>query len=388
MESTMIPNPACLGLEALLSSDTIAYQQIQQMSVDLEATQKQLFNQMGLFRKAHELYMDSRRSPAAYAAAMRAMNLKQPGDLVAMYASVEQAYDEAFQSYESCMDRFIRFCNDHMSDEEHKLAYQAAIENIQLHHHNLLCLDPRSNSDIDIVPSTESILMEDVSMEGFFKNIIESIKHTFTRDLKCKEIMGDVAAKAANASKEADDKFKAIEYGFKCPDAKELKQCIEYIGPTTKFLSERYNAVVEAHKSIFTRKMSGEEQKTYLEKFLREHTVHFNQWAAKYGDFKMIFKKEGTYGSLGYDMKSVVQLFKAFETTSAGARAMLKRLYAFAQSHKEIDHISSTGSSTTVYYKIKKEWQLIYSHLDRVIEIYDQIDYTIFRIGKDVKSSL
>ena len=65
MEFIMIPNPACLGLEALIPSETIAYQQIQKMSHDLNITQKQLFDQMGLFRNAHDLYIDSRRSPVA-----------------------------------------------------------------------------------------------------------------------------------------------------------------------------------------------------------------------------------------------------------------------------------------------------------------------------------
>ena len=391
MESMMIPNPACLGLEALIPSETIAYQQIQKMSNDLNVTQKQLFDQMGLLRNAHDLYIDSRRSPVAYVAAMRAMDLKQPGDLVRMYASVEDAYDTAFLTYEACVDRFVRFCNEHMTDEKYKLAYQAAIENIQLQYHNLLCLDPRANGGIDIGPSTESLVMGDVSdasMEGFFKNIIESIKHTFTRDLKCKEIMSEIAARASSASKEADDKFKSIAHEFKCPPADDLQEGIAYIGPTTKFLSERFDAFMNAHKSIFTRKMSGAEQEAYLKKFLKEHKDHFNQWGAKYGDYHMSYRKEGNYGSLGYNMKKVVQLFKAFETTSSGARSMLKKMFEQTEGHTQIDGASYNGSGVTIYYSIKKEWRLCNAHLERVLEIYDQVDYTIFRIGKDVKSCL
>lgn len=395
MEFIMIPNPACLGLEALIPSETIAYQQIQKMSHDLNVTREQLFDQMGLFRNAHDLYIDSRRSPVAYVTAMRAMDLKQPGDLVKMYASVEDAYDTAVRTYEACVDRFVRFCKEHMTDEKYKLVYQAAIEDIQLQYHNLLCLDPRANGGIGIGLSTEGLVLEDVpaaSMEGFFKNIIESIKHTFTRDLKCKEIMEGVISQASNASKEADDKFKAFAHEFKCPPAGEMKDGIDYVGPTSKFLSERFEDFREAHKSIFTRKMTAQEQKNYWTKFLREHRAHFNQWGSKYGDFHLILKKEGTYGSLGYDIRKAIQLFKAFDTTAAGSRKCLKSMYQLAAGHTQIDSIIpvATGDNVTIVIttSIKKEWRLCVAHLERLLDIYDKVDYSIYRMGKDIMSCL
>lgn len=391
----MIPNPACLGLEALVPKDTIAYHQIQKMSTDLNNATDELFKQMGLFRNAHNLYTNGHRSPTAYVAAMRAMNLKQPGELVEMYASVENAYDAALQAYERCIDRFSRFCKEHSSDEQCRLAYQNAFESIQLHQHNLLCLDPRANGEIDIAPMTDQILTEDVSdasMEGFFKNIIESIKHTFTRDLKCKEIMEGVISQASNASKEANDKFKSFAHEFKCPPADEMKEGIAYVGPTSKFLSERFEDFKEAHKSIFTRKMSAQEQKNYWTKFLREHRAHFNQWGARYGDFHLVLKKDGTYGSLGYDIRNAIQLFKAFDTTAAGTRKCLKSMYELASGHTQIDSIIpvATGDGVTVVIttSIKKEWRLCVAHLERLLDIYDRVDYSIYRMGKDIKSCL
>lgn len=391
----MIPNPAYLGLEALLPKNTVTYQQIQKMSSDLKITSDELVRITGLFINAHTLYRNSLRDPVSYMTAMRTMDLKQPDDLLKMYVSTEEAYEGALQSYEHCVDRYVKYCTANMQDEKYKLVYLQMIDQALHDYRAVESLDPRGTYE-DVTWSAESFQIRDgvdqVSMEGFFKNIIESIKHTFTRDLKCKAIVEDVIKLASNVSKEADDKFKSIAHEFKCPPSDEMKTGIEYLGPTSKFLSERFEDFKEAHKSIFTRKMSREEQKNYLTKFLREHRMHFNQWGAKYGDFHLILKKEGTYGSLGYDIKKAIQLFKLYVSTSAGTRKCLKTAYGLASGHTQIDSIIPVvaGDSVTIVIttSIKKEWRLCVAHLERLLSTYDKLDYSIYRIGKDIKSCL
>lgn len=377
MELMMILNPACLGLEALIPSETIAYQQIQKMSHDLNITQKQLFDQMGLFRNAHDLYIDSRRSPVAYVAAMRAMDLKQPGDLVKMYASVEDAYDAAFRTYETCVDRFVRFCKEHMSDEKYKLAYQAAIEDIQLQYHNLLCLDPRANGGIDIGPSTESLVMGDVSeasMEGFFRNIISRFSHFLTKDSKCKEMYEEIIVSAKNASNESDKKFRDIEHGFKCPTQTIMDQTIKKI-PTL------ISWVLKASERI---QQSKDRQLKDIQDMVKDEsplrTLAFQIDDLMEGKLFQGTDGKSTYGALGYSIKNVTSCMQSFLKVSGQRKAM-----------KQVESMLGEYAYDDMMYRGGQEYEtlkwLVYS-INICIQIYDKMDYILYRMGKDIKSCL
>lgn len=371
----MIPNPAYLGLEALLPKNTVTYQQIQKMSSDLKITSDELVRITGLFINAHTLYMNSLRDPVSYMTAMRTMDLKQPDDLLKMYVSTEEAYEDALQSYEHCVDRYVKYCTDNMQDEKYKLVYLQMIDQALHDYRAVESLDPRGTYE-DVTWSVESFQIRDgvdqVSMEGFFKNIANRLSHFLTKDAKCKEIYEGVVASASKASSEADKKFREMEHGFSCPTYKILDQGVSML---PKVMDWILKAVEDAkdHKPknvVINQKMVDNEKKS------RPIAFSLDAVLEKFNDGT---EGKSTYGALGYNIKDSIQCMKLFLNVS-GRRKELKIL-------NELLEISAYAAQRR-NDSTKDPLAFLWFSCNTCMNAYDKFDYVLYRIGKDIKSCL
>lgn len=376
MESMMIPNPACLGLEALVPSGTVIHDQIQKMHEDLKASGQELVQQSSLFTRARELYQDTLISSAGYVVIMHSMDLKDPADLLNMYIATESAYDQSVEAYSRCVDRFVHFCQSHLDDPTYQTAYQQAIEDARKEQRNILSLDPRDH-DVIRIPNFESIdiiQMSDASMEGFFRNIIGRFSHFLTKDSKCKEMYEEIVASAKSASNESDKKFRDIEHGFKCPIQTIMDQTIKKIPILMSWVlkaSERVHQSKDQHLKDIQDMVKDESP-------LR--TLAFEIDDLMEGKLFEGTDGKSTYGALGYNIKNVTFCMQNFLKVS-GQRQAMKQVESMLGEYAYDDMMYRGGQE----YEVLK-W-LVYS-INICIQIYDKTDYILYRMGKDIKSCL
>lgn len=369
----MIPNPACLGLEALFSNDKIASQQIHRMHEEIMISGQKMMDNLKQFSTMYNCYNESTSSPVAYEAVMSKLNLTNPDRLFKMYRTVEQAYDNSIIAYESYINKFIRYCESNMYDESHKLAYQQTIEDTLKAYNYLVSLDPRYN-DTD-VPSMSFEGLDEASMEGFFKNLANKIQHFLTRDTKCKKIHEEIAASAKNASKEANDKFQATEHGFKCPTGATLAKTTLTLSKAMKWIIEAGHNIASSTKRDIT--MSDDAYKA----FFKSSKEDFDTLEALNKNYLKDADGKTTYGQLGISIKSAVEAMNKFITVAGERKAL-----------KDVDDVlMNTVLYSSAYKKddnFKSMINVMWYMCDMCFKLYDKTDYVLFRIGKDIKKCL
>ena len=364
----MVINPSRLGLEALLPSNTEMYQQLIKLQQDLSATHDDLLEKTGVFSNAHRLYNRSLKAPVCYSTAMHQLNLKDPEELLDAYRSVETAYDDSLRWYELCVDRFVQFCQKNMSDEKYKLAYEQAILDVKKQQYMIQVLDPRAMG----FEQCEPVILDNIdaaSMEGFFKNIKNRLKYMYTNNAKVKAMHDEIVKAAKGASQEAEEKFKAYEHGFKCPTHETASKVCKELIPSMKWIVEASKHITKENPNTNDQDVEGEAKTRTNRLVLADVMKHFLQGA----------EGKSTYGDLGYTIKGTVSLMEQFLKV-AGQKDILFKIDSFLGDEIIEDEFKGDVKKATL--------EQMMTSLETCFDAYDRLDYTLYRIGKDIKQVL
>lgn len=364
----MVINPSRLGLEALLPSNTETYQQLIKLQQDLSATHDDLLEKTGVFSNAHRLYNRSLKAPVCYSTAMHQLNLKDPEELLDAYRSVEAAYDDSLRWYELCVDRFIQFCQKNMSDEKYKLAYEQAILDVKKQQYMIQVLDPRAMG----FEQCEPVILDNIdvaSMEGFFKNIKNRLKYFYTNNAKVKAMHDEIVKAAKGASQEVEEKFKAYEHGFKCPTHETASKVCKELIPSMKWIVEASKHITKENPNTNDQDAEGEAKTRTNRLVLADVMKHFLQGA----------EGKSTYGDLGYTIKGTVSLMEQFLKV-AGQKDILFKIDSFLGDEIIEDEFKGDVKKATL--------EQMMTSLETCFDAYDRLDYTLYRIGKDIKQIL
>lgn len=365
----MVINPSSLGLEALLPSNTETYQQLVKLQQDLSATHDDLLEKTGVFNNAHRLYNRSLKAPVCYSVAMHQLNLKDPEELLNVYRSVESAYDDSLRWYDLCVDRFVQFCRKNMSDEKYKLAYEQAIRDVKKQQHMIQFLDPRDMGTEQYEPVILDHI-DTVSMEGFFKNIKNRLKYFYTNNAKVKAMHDEIVKTAKGASQEAEEKFKAYEHGFKCPTHETASKVCKELIPSMKWIVDAAKHITKENPKTNEQDVAGEAKTRTNRLVLADVMKHFLQGS----------EGKSTYGDLGYTIKGTVALMEQFLQV-AGQKDILFKIDSFLGDEIIEDKFKGDGSKQATL-------EQMLTSLETCFDAYDRLDYTLYRIGKDIKQVL
>ena len=364
----MVINPSRLGLEALLPSNTETYQQLMKLQQDLSATHDDLLEKTRVFSNAHRLYNRSLKAPVCYSTAMLQLNLKDPEELLNVYRSVEAAYDDSLRWYELCVDRFVQFCQKNMSDEKYKLAYEQAILDVKKQQHMIQVLDPRAMG----FEQCEPVILDNIdaaSMEGFFKNIKNRLKYFYTNNAKVKAMHDEIVKAAKGASQEAEEKFKTYEHGFKCPTHETASKVCKELIPSMKWIVEASKHITKENPNTNDQDAEGEAKTRTNRLVLADVMKHFLQGT----------EGKSTYGALGYTIKGTVSLMEQFLKV-AGQKDILFKIDSFLGDEIIEDEFKGDVKKATL--------EQMMTSLETCFDAYDRLDYTLYRIGKDIKQVL